>query len=146
VKTQRDALKEHLSSIGGSESNPIKSAVAGIVGAAAGLIDNLRTKGESKSLRDDYTAFNLAAIGYGMLHTTAHALGQMSTMEIADRHLRAYAKAVQEINQLMPGLVAYELREDGHAVNDSAVEHCVEAINRAWRDTGPGDMPMKRAA
>ena len=146
VKGQREALRAHLESIGGSEASPVKELVSNLFGKAAGLIDNIRTKGESKALRDDYTAFNHAAMGYAMLHTTAHALGQMQTMELADRHLRNYAKAVQEINQIMPDLVVYELREDGHAVNDEAVRHCVEAINDAWRDTGPGESGLKRAA
>ena len=139
VKGHREALRSHLESIGGSESSPIKDFVANVFGKAAGIIDNLRTKGESKSLRDDYTAFNLAAIGYAMLHTTAHALGQMKTMELADKHLRNYARAVQEINQLMPDLVAFELREEGHSINEEAVPHCTQAINRAWQETGPSD-------
>lgn len=137
VKAQREAVRAHLDMIGGSEPSPIKEAVANVFGKAAGVIDNLRSKGESKALRDDYTAFNHAAIGYSMLHVTAHALGQMQTMELADRHLRAYARAVQEINQLMPELVAYELREDGHAVNEEAVPHCTQAINKAWQETMP---------
>jgi len=139
VKSHKDAMRSHLESIGGSESSPIKDFVANVFGKAAGVIDNLRTKGESKSLRDDYTAFNLAAIGYAMLHTTAHALGQMKTMELADKHLRDYARAVQEINQLMPDLVAFELREEGHSINEEAITHCTQAINRAWRETGPSD-------
>src|SRR5213593_3247583 len=57
VRAQRDALKAHLESIGGSESHPIKSAVATLFGAAAGAIDTMRTKAVSKMLRDDYTAF-----------------------------------------------------------------------------------------
>ena len=147
VKGHKDAMRSHLESLGGSESSPIKDLVSNLFGKAAGIIDNLRTKGESKSLRDDYTAFNLAAMGYAMLHTTAHALGQMQTMELADKHLRDYARAVQEINQLMPDLVAFELREEGHSINEEAITHCTQAINRAWRETGPSDMShIKKAA
>jgi len=81
-----------------------------------------------------------------MLHTTAHALGQIQTMELADKHLRDYARAVQEINQLMPDLVAFELREEGHSINEEAITHCTQAINRAWRETGPSDMSHAKKA
>ena len=148
VRTQRDALKTHLDALGGSESHPIKELVSTLFGAAAGAIDNIRTKAVSKMLRDDYTAFNHAAMGYSMLHVTAHALGDMKTMEIADRHLRGYAKAVQEINQLMPSVVVWELQKDGFAAKREAIEHCTDAINRAWKETTPDESPasMKKAA
>lgn len=145
VKGHRESLKSHLASIGGSESHPIKSAVADLFGAAAGVIDNVRTKAVSKMLRDDYTAFNHAAIGYAMLHASAHALGEMDTMQIADRHLRDYARAVQQINQLIADVTVWELGRDGFTVNRQAVEHCTEAINQAWRQTAP-DVTMPKAA
>jgi ferritin-like metal-binding protein YciE len=147
VKMNRDALKMHLEQIGGSESHPVKDAFASLFGKAAGVIDNVRTKTISKSLRDDYTAFNHAAIGYSMLHVTAHALGDMRTMEVAERHLRAYAQAVQEINQLIAEVVVWELnQEEGLRVNDDVVRHCTDAINRVWRETAPAQDPMRRAA
>jgi ferritin-like metal-binding protein YciE len=146
VKGQRDSMKAQLKSIGGSESQPIKAAISTLFGAAAGAIDNVRTEAVSKMLRDDYTAFNHAAIGYAMLHATAHALGDMSTMQVADRHLRGYAKAAQEINQLIADVVVWELTRDGFTVDQSAITHCTEAINRAWRETTPAESTMRRAA
>jgi len=137
VKGHRDGLKAHLKAIGGSESSPVKNAVAGFFGAAAGMIDKVRTETVSKLLRDDYTAFNHAAIGYVMLHTTAHALTQPSTADIAARYLREYAQAVQKINQIMPGVVIWELRKDGHVVDPSAEAHSVQSVNEAWRETSP---------
>jgi ferritin-like metal-binding protein YciE len=145
VRRQRDDLRAHLATIGGSESRPIKEVVGTLFGGAAGVIDRVRTKAVSKMLRDDYTAFNLAAMGYAMLHTTAHALGDMRTMEVADRHLRAYAAAVQQINQLIPDMVVWELEREGLAVNRAAADHCREAINRAWRETAPGASPRTTA-
>jgi ferritin-like metal-binding protein YciE len=146
VKDHREGLKAHLKSIGGSESSPIKTAVADIVGKAAGVVNLVRTEGISKALRDDYAAFNLAAMGYAMLHTTAHALNQPSTADIAARYLRDYAQAVQQINQLIPGVVIWELRKDGHVVDDSAEEHSVKSLNAAWRETSPSAMSGSRAA
>jgi hypothetical protein len=137
VRSQRDAMRAHLQSIGGSEPSGIKGAVASIFGAAAGVIDKMRTKEVSKALRDDYTAFNLAAIGYAMLHTTAHLLGEARTADIAERHMRGYARAIQEINQIIADVVAAELREEGHAMDEQMVRHATETINRVWRETSP---------
>jgi ferritin-like metal-binding protein YciE len=145
VKGHREGLKAHLTSLGGSESSPIKTAVADLFGKAAGMVDKVRTEAVSKTIRDDYTAFNHAAIGYAMLHTTAHALGQASTADIAIRYLRDYAEAVQRINQIIPGIVVWELRKDGHTVDDSAEQHSVEALNTAWRDTSPSTGASVRA-
>jgi hypothetical protein len=39
-------------------------------------------------LRDDYTALNLAAIGYHMLHTTGMGLQNQATADLALRHLK----------------------------------------------------------
>jgi hypothetical protein len=146
VKGQRDALKAHLESIGGSESSPLKGAVSSLFGKAASVVDTMRTKSVSKALRDDYTAFNLAAIGYAMLHATAHMLGQQQTADIAERHLRGYARAVQEINQAIAGTAAAELREEGLNVDESTLRHATETLNRAWRETAPFDATARRAA
>jgi ferritin-like metal-binding protein YciE len=146
AKDHREGLKAHLKSIGGSESSPVKTAVADLFGKAAGMINMVRTEAISKSLRDDYAAFNLAAIGYAMLHTTAHALGQPSTADIAARYLRDYAQAVQQINQIIPGVVVWELRKDGHMVDDSAEAHSVKSLNEAWRETSPSSMSGTRVA
>jgi len=140
VKGHRDGLKGHLKSIGGSESSPVKNVIAGLFGVAAGMIDKVRTEAVSKLLRDDYTAFNHAAIGYVMLHTTAHALTQPSTADIAARYLRDYAQAVQKINQIMPGVVIWELRKDEHVVDPSAEGHSVQSVNEAWRETSPSSV------
>src|SRR5688500_14313136 len=123
VKGQREALRSHLTSIGGSESSPVKELVANLFGKAAGVIDNMRTKGVSKALRDDYTAFNHAAIGYAMLHATAHLLDQRETADLAERHLRAYTCAIKEIEPVIARVVAAELRAEGLQVQEQAVGH-----------------------
>ncbi len=70
VKQHRDTLIALQEDIGSTPGNPIKAAGAALLGKAAGVIDLVRTEGISKSLRDDYTAFSLAAISYSMLYTT----------------------------------------------------------------------------
>lgn len=138
VRSQRDHMKTHLDSLGGSSGGPIKSAVSAVFGMAAGVIDKVRTEAASKCLRDDYTAFNLAAIGYHMLYGTALMLGDQKTAALAEKHHRSYTDAVQDINQIILDVVAWELRKDGLKVNDKAMDSATETMNQDWRATSPG--------
>jgi len=142
VQSHQQMLKSHLESIGGSESSPIKSAVSGIFGFAAGVIDKIRTKSISKALRDDYTAFNLAAIGYGMLYTTAKLLGEPQTAALAESHLRDYTRAVKQIEDILPGVVAWELRKEGNTFEQSAVDDATRLLYEAWREAGTSNERM----
>lgn len=137
VRTQRDALEQHLSGMGGEEGSPLKSAVSTVFGLAAGVIDKVRPEAVSKALRDDYTAFNHAAMGYHMLYGTALMLGEPSTATIAERHHRAYTDAVQDINQIILDVVSWELRKDGHILDDKAMDRATETMNRDWQQTSP---------
>jgi ferritin-like metal-binding protein YciE len=138
VKAQREGLRAHLAAIGGSEPGPVKELVANLFGKAAGVIDNIRTKGVSKALRDDYTAFNHAAAGYAMLHGTALMLGRTDTADLAERHLRAYARAIKQIEPAIMRVVAAELRDEGLMVNDQAVGHATETLRRVWQEAASG--------
>jgi len=137
VRTQRDAMKAHLAEVGGESGGAIKSAVSAAFGMAAGLIDKVRPEAVSKLLRDDYSAFNLAAMGYHMLYGTALMLGFPQTAAIAERHHRAYTDMVQDINQIVLELVAWELRKDGHKVDEKAMDRATETMNEDWRSTAP---------
>jgi ferritin-like metal-binding protein YciE len=133
VKRHRDTLKAIEEETGKTIGTPIKEAGAALIGKAAGIIDLLRTEGISKSLRDDYAAFSLAAISYSMLHTTATALGDSRVASLAERHLRDHADAIMRINEIMPGVVIRELEKDGHRADNSAVEATREAVLRSWQ-------------
>src|SRR5215210_2390886 len=75
VKQHRNTLKDLQEQVGTTAGNPIIEVGSTLLGKAAGVIDLVRTEGISKSLRDDYAAFSLAAISYSMLHTTSLGLG-----------------------------------------------------------------------
>ncbi len=136
VKAHRDALKAHQEQVGTTGGNPIIAAGSALLGKAAGVIDMIRSEGNSKALRDDYTAFNLAAISYTMLNTTALALGDQTTAGIAERHLRDYAAAIQQINHLMGGVVVRELEKDGHQLsNPMAAAESRRITDQAWKET-----------
>ena len=132
VKAHRDTLKALEQETGKTIGSPIKEAGAALFGKAAGIIDLIRTEGISKSLRDDYAAFNLAAISYSMLHTTAMALGDQQVATLAERHLKDHAYALMRINEIMPGVVIRELEKDGHQASDTAVEATRTMVTRSW--------------
>ncbi|HEX2280652.1 MAG TPA: DUF892 family protein [Thermomicrobiales bacterium] len=133
VKEHRDTLKAMEEQTGKTIGTPIKEAGAALIGKAAGIIDLLRTEGISKSLRDDYAAFSLAAISYSMLHTTATALGDGRVASLAERHLREHADAIMRINEIMPEVVIRELEKDGHRADSAAVEATRQAVLRSWQ-------------
>jgi len=137
VRTQRDAMKAHLDELGGGTGGVLKSAVSSAFGMAAGVIDKVRPEAVSKSLRDDYSAFNLAAMGYHMLYGTALMLGFQQTAALAERHHRAYTDMVQDINQIILDVVAWELRKDGHKIDEKAMDRATETMNQDWRSTAP---------
>ena len=137
VRMQRDTMKAHLDTLGGGTGGSLKSAVSDFFGMAAGVIDKVRPEAMSKCLRDDYAAFNLAAISYHMLYGTALMLGQNETASIAERHHRAYTDAVQDINQIVLSVVAHELKKDGHVVDERAMDRATETMNQDWKETAP---------
>jgi ferritin-like metal-binding protein YciE len=138
VRAQRDAMKAHLDQIGGGTAGgAIKSAVSSAFGVAAGVIDKVRPEAMSKNLRDDYTAFNHAAMGYHMLYGTALMLGFPQTATLAERHHRAYTDMVQDVNQIILDVVATELRKDGHKIDEKAMDRATETMNEDWRSTAP---------
>lgn len=138
VKRHRDHLRAMQEETGSTVGNPIKDAGAAILGKAAGIIDMVRTEGISKSLRDDYAAFSLAAISYSMLHTTANGLGDKKVANTAEEYLKDYAKAIIRINEVMPGVVARELEKDGHQVQSGAVEATRKIVDRSWESSERG--------
>lgn len=137
VKGQRDAMKAHLETLGGQTGGALKSTVAALFGVAAGVIDKVRPEAISKNLRDDYTAFNHAAIGYHMLHGTALALGDQRTAALAERHHRAYTDAIQDINQIILDVAATELKKDGHRIDETAMDRATQTMNQDWKQTAP---------
>jgi hypothetical protein len=110
----------------------VKRAGAAVAGAAAGLIDLLRTEGLLKNLRDDYTAFNLASIGYVMLHTTALALDDREVAELSLQHSRDYAEAILRFNNLIPAAVVRFLQEEGLPASADVVPEVNRHVAEAW--------------
>lgn len=135
VKRHRDELAGILERRDASPTSAVKDAGASLLGKAAGLIDRVRTESDSKALRDDYVAFNLAAISYAMLYTTADGLGDEEVARVCETHLREYARAIQRINHLTPDVVAHELAKDGHRIDPGVAQRARQMIDAAWSET-----------
>jgi ferritin-like metal-binding protein YciE len=125
---------------GSEPGNPIIKAGSNLLGKAAGMIDLMREDGVAKALRDDYTAYNLLAISYTMLHTTATALEDPATQAFAEQGLRTYASLVQDINHLMPEAIVQELKDnDDHPLqNTNVVDECRHLVQQVWQSTANG--------
>jgi len=109
----------------------VKRAGSAVAGAAAGLIDLVRSEGLPKNLRDDYTAFNLANIGYLMLHTTALALGDQEVADLGRQHFRDYAAAILRFDTLVPEAVVRYLQQEGLPATD-VVAQVSKTVKEAW--------------
>ena len=109
----------------------VKRAGSAVAGAAAGLIDLVRSEGLPKNLRDDYTAFNLANIGYLMLHTTALALGDQEVADLGRQHFRDYAEAILRFDTLVPASVVRYLQQEGLPATD-VVSQVNRTVKEAW--------------
>jgi len=133
INSHINGLKEHLENLGGDAASPVKSAVTAALGVAASVIENMRTDPVSKNLRDDYTALNLAAIGYTMLHTTGQALQDDRTADLAASYLTDYTPLITEINEVIPQVVVSELRDETEVLDPGAAERAVKRTQQAWR-------------
>jgi ferritin-like metal-binding protein YciE len=128
------ALSERRKAGGVAEA--VKRAGSAVAGAAAGVIDLVRTEGLPKNLRDDYTAFNLANIGYLMLHTTALALGDQEVADLGRQHFRDYADAILKFDTLVPASVVRYLQQEGLPATD-VVAQVGRTVKEVWdQETG----------
>jgi hypothetical protein len=131
-------LKQHLESIGGDTAKGIKEVATAAMGAVAGMYDKVRTESVSKMLRDDYTALNLAAVSYTMLHTTGLALNDQRTADLALQHLKHYTDIIMQINQIIPNVVVNDLRNDVPSVNESSIQQAMQNTQDAWKPSTDG--------
>ncbi len=135
-------LKERRNAGGVVEA--VKRAGSAVAGAAAGVIDLVRTEGLPKNLRDDYTAFSLANIGYVMLHTTALAAEDQEVADLAHQHFQDYTDAVMRLHNLIPAAVVRFLEQQGLTVRADIVSEVNRNVAQAWKQTS--DSPAAEIA
>jgi ferritin-like metal-binding protein YciE len=131
-------LESHLQSMGGDNAKGLKEVASAALGAVAGMYDKVRTESVSKMLRDDYTALNLAAVSYTMLHTTGLALHDQRTADLALQHLKHYTSIIMQINQIIPNVVVNDLRNDVPSVNESSIQQAMQNTQDAWKPSSDG--------
>ena len=134
LKGYNTQLEAHLRMLGGEPTAPVKKAATAVLGIAAGLIDKVRPDKVTEALRDDYTALNLAAMSYSLLHTTGMALKNTATADLALAHLTGLAPMIMRINQVIPSVVARELVDEAENVDTSVGPEAARHIEEAWRN------------
>lgn len=122
----------------GGVAEAIKRAGSAVLGAAAGVIDSVRTEGLPKDLRDDYAALSLASIGYVMLHTTALSLGAAEVAQLAHQGFSDYAGAVSRVQSLIPAAVVTQLEEEGLPARADVVTQVRRTIEEVWQSQSTG--------
>lgn len=86
----------------------------------------------SRMLRDDYSALNLITISNSLLHSTALTVAASDIATVALQHLEHLTPLVVKIGNLVPSVVARELRAEQIAVDASAAETAQRNIHDAW--------------
>ncbi|HEV7662934.1 MAG TPA: hypothetical protein VGQ62_05315, partial [Chloroflexota bacterium] len=124
-------LGDRLTSLGTSPTTAVQDAAAAVAGFVAGVYNEVRTEAIAKSLRDDYTFLSHCSVSWLMLMTTARALQEHDTEELAERGYRDTARLVMEIDRVLPRVVVKELQQDGLQAQDVSAwaEH---QISEAW--------------
>lgn len=133
-------LKAHLAEletvadeVGGGKGSVVKKALGGALGVAAGLYDKMRSHELSRMLRDNYTALNLAAISYAMMHTMALAVTEEDVARVAKRHLAQIPPLLEVMRRLLPHVVADEIaHQDEFSVVSDAGATAVVSLADAW--------------
>lgn len=140
VQTHRDQLATCIKDSGGAES----SAETASPGSTSREATEL-----SEVLRDLCLAFHRSALGYAMLYEVALRLYEPRLREIVPEHLKAHADAALSTARLLPGVVAWQLAQDGlHCACTcpmcgvgacGCVAWGTEALIAAWRDAAPAE-------
>jgi ferritin-like metal-binding protein YciE len=134
LKFHISALEQYLSSLGtGSSESMLKKAATTVTGAATGLYNSMRGDDPViRNLRDDYTALNLAAISYTMLHTTALANKDFELANLALKHLKELTPIIVKLSQVIPSVQVKELRIEGKTIDTSVAREAIANTQKAW--------------
>ena len=113
-------------------ADALKRVGSALLGFGAAAVDLVRNERLPKNLRDDYTAFSLATVGYVMLKTTALALDDREVGDLAHQHFSDYAESVTLLHNVVPGAVIRFLREEGLPVREDVLPEISRTIEQVW--------------
>ena len=138
VQTHRDQLASYLKDSGGAKSSRETASPQAPSQEATAL---------SQALRDLCLAFHHCALNCAMLYEVALRLYEPRLREIAPEHLKAHADASLSTARLLPGVVAWQLAQDGLLCACTCpmcgigacgcVAMGTETLIDAWRDAVP---------
>lgn len=124
----------------------IKRAGSAVLGLGAAAIDLVRREGLPKNLRDDYTAFSLATIGYVMLYTTGLGLDDREVADLAQQHFADYAEAVTRLHNIVPAAVIRFLKEDGLLVREDVLPEISRTLEEVWHSESAQTPPAEEVS
>ena len=132
---QHEELQARLTAIGGATGGGVlKDMLTTATGALAGLYGKMRGETASRMIRDDYTAVSFRTACTTMLHTTALAVNDNATAELALRHIGQYQRVVMELSDLLPEAVMADLVLDKvTVVHPNAAELATKQIDELWQ-------------
>jgi hypothetical protein len=138
VQMHRDQLATYLKDSGGAGPSRETTSPQSASREATAL---------SEALRDLCLTFHHCALSYAMLYELALRLYEPRLREIAPEHLKAHANAALSTARLLPGVVAWQLAQDGlhcactYPMCGLGACGCVswgtETLIDAWRDAAP---------
>lgn len=138
----QDTIKEHVRvleryieklGVESSKATTFKKAATKVTGVTTGLYNLMRREDSvMRNLRDDYTALNMAAISYTMLHSTALALDDGELAALSLKNLKELTPLVVELSRAIPAVVIEELSVEGKALDTMAIARAIENTQQAW--------------
>jgi hypothetical protein len=121
---------------GSAVADAVKRAGSAMAGLGAAAINLVRSDEKlSKNLRDDYTAYSLATVGYEMLLTTSLAFNDQEVAQHARVHFADYAKVVMELSRAIPSAVVKELQARGFPLQPDSSMNMEKEISDAWKSS-----------
>jgi len=132
LNKQVKTLENFSSRKGGKISSAAKESVTSLTGILSALYSKVRSEKVSKILRDHYAALSFATCGYTMLHTTALAVNDQETADLAIEHLKQLTPLLVEVSETIPEVIVRELTNEGFSIDSSAGKTATSHTREAW--------------
>ena len=129
---QTELTESHVKRLGSEVGKEVKEAITTALGVAAGLYNRVRKDPLSRMLRDNYTASSLASISLTMLQTTGLAFKDQQVASYAEGALKELTPLIMRLTEVVPAVVARELKEDSPEVDVAVSVQPVQTAREAW--------------
>ncbi len=130
TKQHRQRMEDRLGFYN-TKPSAVKEAVTSAMGNVAGAAAGARTDSLANDARDDYATEHLEIAAYELLIATAQALGDRDTIQACEMNLRDEVVMAHWLETHMGRTALLSLREDGVAVDDTALSSADMAANSA---------------